>query len=112
MRVAIADYGAGNLRSLCAALVRAGARPEVTTDPADVLEAPLAVVAGVGHVASAAAGLERTRVAEALRERAAATRPVLGICVGMQLLFEDSDEGGAGLCLLPGPVRRLEAARV
>jgi imidazole glycerol-phosphate synthase subunit HisH len=112
MRVAVADYGAGNLRSLCAALVRAGAQPDVTTDPGEVREAPLAVVAGVGHVASAAAGLARTGVADALRERAVSGRPVLGICVGMQLLFEESDEGGAGLGLLAGTVRRLEAARV
>ena len=112
MRVAVADYGAGNLRSLCAALVRAGAEPEITTSPAEVRETPLAVVAGVGHVASAAAGLARTGVDEALRERAAAGRPVLGICVGMQLLFEESDEGGAGLGLLRGQVRRLEARRV
>ena len=112
MRVAVADYGAGNLRSLCAALARAGADPEVTTSPDDVLEAPLAVVAGVGHVASAAAGLTSTGVADALRDRAAAGRPVLGICVGMQLLFEESDEGGAGLGLLAGSVKRLEAAHV
>jgi len=112
MRVAVADYGAGNLRSLCAALARAGAEPVVTTDPVEVREAALAFVAGVGHVGSAAAGLARAGVADALRERAAAGRPVLGICVGMQLLFEESDEGGAGLGLLRGPVRRLEARRV
>jgi glutamine amidotransferase len=112
VKVAVADYGAGNLRSLCAALARAGAQPEVTTDPAAVRDAPLAVVAGVGHVASAAAGLARTGVVDAIRERAATSRPVLGICVGMQLLFEASDEGGAGLGLLSGPVKRLEAARV
>jgi glutamine amidotransferase len=112
MRVAVADYGAGNLRSLCAALARAGAEPFITTDADDVRAAPLAVVAGVGHVASAAAGLARTGVDEALRDRAAAGRPVLGICVGMQLLFEESEEGGAGLGLLPGRVRRLEARRV
>jgi glutamine amidotransferase len=112
MRVAVADYGAGNVRSLCAALTRAGAEPFVTTDAAEVREAPLAVVAGVGHVAGAAAGLARTGVDEAIRERAEAGRPVLGICVGMQLLFEASDEGGEGLGLLAGPVKRLEAARV
>ena len=112
MRVAVADYGAGTLRSLCAALVRAGVEPAVTTDPDEVRDAPLAVVAGVGHVASAAEGLARTGVHDALRERAAAGRPVLGICVGMQLLFEESDEGGAGLGLLAGPVRRLDASRV
>ena len=112
MRVAVVDYGAGNLRSLCAALARAGAEPMITTDATEVREAPLAVVAGVGHVASAAAGLARTGVDDALRDRVAAVRPVLGICVGMQLLFEASDEGGAGLGLLAGPVKRLEATRV
>jgi glutamine amidotransferase len=112
VKVAVADYGAGNLRSLCAALERAGAEPFVTTDAAEVREAPFAVVAGVGHVASAADGLARTGVAEALRERGATARPVLGICVGLQLLFEESEEGGSGLGLLPGPVRRLEARRV
>jgi imidazole glycerol-phosphate synthase subunit HisH len=112
VRVAVADYGAGNLPSLCAALVRAGAEPFVTTNAAETREAQLAVVAGVGHVASAAAGLARTGVDEALRERATAGRPVLGICIGMQLLFEQSEEGGAGLGLLRGPVRRLQARRV
>jgi glutamine amidotransferase len=112
MRVAVADYGAGNLRSLCAALARAGGEPVVTTDPAVVRAAPLAVVAGVGHVASAAAGLERTGVGEALGERAWDGRPLLGICVGMQLLFEASEEGGSGLGLLAGPVARLQAATV
>ena len=112
MRIAVADYGAGNLRSLCSALERVGSEPVVTTDPSAVREAPLAVVAGVGHVASAAEGLRRTGVGDALRERAAAARPVLGICVGMQLLFEASEEGGAGLGFLCGPVRRLEARRV
>lgn len=112
MRVAVADYGAGNVRSLCAALERAGASPEVTRDPAIVRAAPLAVVAGVGHLAAAARGLEAAGVAGALRERAGEGRPLLGICVGMQLLFEESEEGGAGLGLLRGPVRRLRAERV
>ncbi len=112
MRVAVADYGAGNLRSLCSAFVRIGTEPVVTTDPAVVCEAPLAVVAGVGHVASAADGLRRTGMDDALRDRAATGKPVLGICVGMQLLFEESDEGGSGLGLLRGPVRRLAARRV
>jgi glutamine amidotransferase len=112
MRVAVADYGAGNLRSLCAALARAGADPFVTTDETAVREAPLAVVAGVGHVASAAEGLARSGVGAALRDRAEAARPVFGICVGMQLLFGESEEGGCGLALLPGAVRRLKARRV
>ena len=112
MKVAIADYGAGNVRSLCAALARAGADPFVTTDATEAREAPLAVVAGVGHVASAAEGLARTGVGAALRDRAEAGRPMLGICIGMQLLFGESEEGGRGLGLLPGAVRRLKARRV
>lgn len=112
MKIAIADYGAGNVRSVAAALERAGAEPFLTVDPGAVLEAPLALVAGVGHVESAARGLAATGLDDALRERAAAGRPVFGICVGMQLLFEESDEGGRGLGLLPGPVRRLRARRV
>jgi len=110
MKVVLADYGAGNLRSVCAALERAGAAPEISTDPNAVREAPLAVIAGVGHLESAARGLGP--LSEALRERAAAARPLLGICVGMQLLFEESDEGGRGLGLLDGPVRRVRARRV
>jgi imidazole glycerol-phosphate synthase subunit HisH len=112
VKVAIADYGAGNLRSLSSALVRAGADPVVTTEPSVVRESPLALIAGVGHVESAAAGLARHGLDEALRERVAAGRTVAGICVGLQLLFGESEEGGAGLGLLDGPVRRLAADRV
>ena len=110
MKVVLADYGAGNLRSVCAALERAGAATEISTDPGCVRDAPLVVIAGVGHVESAARGLEP--LAGALRERAAAGRPLLGICVGMQLLFEESEEGGRGLGLLAGPVNRVRARRV
>ena len=110
MRVVLVDYGAGNLRSLSAGLTRAGADPVVTTDPNAVREATLAVIAGVGNVESAARGL--AHVADALRERVERGRPTLGICVGMQLLFEVSEEGGSGLGVLRGPVRRLRARRV
>jgi imidazole glycerol-phosphate synthase subunit HisH len=112
VRIAIADYGAGNLRSLASALVRAGADPVVTVNPAVVRDAPLALIAGVGHVESAAAGLARHGLDDALRDRVAAGRPVAGICVGLQLLFGESEEGGTGLELLAGRVRRLRARRV
>ena len=112
MKVVIADYGAGNLRSVSSALVRAGCDPVVSVDPTAVREAPLAVIAGVGHVESAARGLARHRLDEAIVERAAAHRPVLGICVGMQLLCDESEEGGRGLGLLAAPVRRLRSRRV
>ena len=110
MKVVLADYGAGNLRSVCSALARAGAEPVVSSDPAEVAAASLAIVAGVGHSARAAAGLGP--LADVLRERVADGRPVFGICVGLQLLFEQSDEGGEGLGLLAGRVRRLEAPTV
>ena len=84
----------------------------MTTDPAAVREAPLAVVAGVGHTESAARGLAERGLDDALRDRVAAGRPVLGICVGMQLLFGESEEGGQGLGLLAGPVRQIQARRV
>jgi glutamine amidotransferase len=112
VRVVLADYGAGNLRSVASAFARAGAETTVTVDPTEVREAPLAVIAGVGHVESAARGLELHGLDSAIRDRVAAGRPVLGICVGMQLLFGASDEGGSGMEILGGSVRRVRAARV
>ena len=112
MKVVLADYGAGNLRSVTSAFERAGAEASITTDAAAVRQAPLAVIAGVGHVESAARGLAASGLDEAIRDRIAAGRPVLGICVGMQLLFGESEEGGVGLELLEGPVSRVRARRV
>ncbi len=112
MRVVLADYGAGNLRSVCSAFVRAGAELVVSRDPDAILDARLAVIAGVGHVESARRGLARNSLDDALAARVASDRPVLGICVGMQLLFHESDEGGCGLGLLGGRVRRVQAPRV
>jgi imidazole glycerol-phosphate synthase subunit HisH len=112
VKVVLTDYGAGNLRSVCAALTRAGADPTISLSPRAIVAAPLAVIAGVGNAASAARVLEERGLADALRERAASARPVLGICVGLQLLFEQSEEGGSGLGLLRGTVRRLQARRV
>jgi glutamine amidotransferase len=109
VKIAVADYGAGNLRSVCSAFERAGAEPAVTND---LREAPLAVVAGVGNAAQATRELERRGIGDQLRERVAAGRPVLGICLGMQLLFGESEEGGRGLGLLDGEVVRLRARQV
>ncbi len=112
MNVVVVDHGAGNLRSVCSALARAGATATVSSDPAAVREAPLAVIAGVGNAEPAARRLAAEGLGDAVRDRIAARRPVLGICVGMQLLFEDSEEGGSGIGVLRGPVRRLRARRV
>lgn len=112
MKVVLADYGAGNLHSVCSALWRAGAEPLVTTDPARVREAPLVVIAGVGHVEAAARGLAVAGLDAAVRDREERGRPTLGICVGLQLLLGESEEGGSGLGLVAGRVDRLRAKRV
>jgi imidazole glycerol-phosphate synthase subunit HisH len=94
------------------ALVRAGCAPVISTDGAEVRDAPLAVIAGVGHLESAARGLARHRLDEAIAERFAAQRPVLGICVGMQVLFARGVEHGVetdGCDEWPGLVERLQA---
>ena len=112
MRVVLVDYGAGNLRSVCSGFERVGAEAAITADPDVVREAALAVIAGVGNSEAAARKLEAGGLADALRDRVAAGRPVLGICLGMQLLFEESEEGGHGLGVLSGRVERIRAARV
>ena len=109
--IAVVDTGAGNLRSVTRALARAGLAPEVTAAPEDVRRADGVVLPGVGNFATAAANLRAKGLDEALREVLAAGRPYLGICLGLQLLFEESDEHGrcAGLGVLPGRVERFPA---
>jgi glutamine amidotransferase len=110
-RVAVCDYGAGNVRSVAIALERLGAEVAVTTDADTVAAADLAVLPGVGSAASAMAALRSAGIDEALRAR---TRPTLGICLGLQLALEHSEEDGGveGLGLLPGRARRLREGRV
>ncbi len=111
--VAVLDYGSGNLRSAERALARAGADVVVTTDPILAAEADGLVVPGVGAFAACMAGIDP--YGAMIAERVAAGRPVLGICVGMQVFFEYGEEHGVttkGLGLLPGGVTRLSAPRV
>jgi imidazole glycerol-phosphate synthase subunit HisH len=110
--IVLADYGAGNLRSVESGFARAGAETQISADPKTIGDASLAVIAGVGNAEAAARELEARGLADALRERAAQGRPVLGICLGMQLLFEESEEGGRGLGVFSGPVRLLQGPRV
>jgi len=113
VRVAVLDYGSGNLRSAERALVRAGADTVVTTDLRVAASADGLIVPGVGAFAACMAGIEP--YGPMIAERVAAGRPVLGICVGMQVFFEFGDEHGVttkGLGLLPGGVTRLSASRV
>lgn len=114
-RVVVLDYGSGNLRSAERALERAGADVTVTDDLTAAAEADGLVVPGVGAYAACMAGIEALGAGPVIAERVAAGRPVLGICVGMQVLFEHGDEHGVvtkGLGLLPGGVTRLPAPRL
>jgi len=109
--VALVDYGMGNRRSVEKALEHVGARVVRTADRDEVASADAIVLPGVGAFPEAMRRLAALGLIEPLRERAEAGVPVLGICLGMQLLFDRSDEheGAAGLGLLPGTVTRLEA---
>jgi glutamine amidotransferase len=110
-RIVILDYGMGNLRSAEKALEHVGADAEITRDHDRVRAADGVVLPGVGAFPKAMGEVHRLGYDELLRERVAAGVPVLGICLGMQLLFDSTTEhGGAkGLGLLPGPVVGLEA---
>jgi imidazole glycerol-phosphate synthase subunit HisH len=110
--VVVLDYGFGNIRSAQRALQRAGAQVEVTADPHTALDADGLVVPGVGAFAACMAGLRAVRGEVVIGKRLAGSRPVLGICVGMQILFEEGVEHGEraqGCGEWPGIVRRLDA---
>ncbi len=108
-RVTIIDYGMGNLHSVSKALEHLECAAEITDDPARVREARRLILPGVGAFGDAMRELERRRLVEPLLDRVAAGVPLLGVCLGMQLLLETSEEspGVAGLGLIPGTVRRF-----
>ena len=111
MRVTIFDYGAGNLHSLAKAIEGGGVEVQIEEDPTLAIDTDALVLPGVGAFGAAAGRLAPGRTA--MREAIAGGLPTLGICLGMQLLFEGSDEGeGAGLGVIPGRVSRLTAQRV
>jgi glutamine amidotransferase len=107
--IAVVDYGAGNLRSVSQAVVRSGLMPEVTGDPDAVRRADAIVLPGVGAFDDAMRELRARGLDECVREAIGAGRPYLGLCLGLQVLFESCDEHGLhdGLGLLPGHVRRF-----
>lgn len=108
-RIAVVDYGAGNLRSVAKALARSGLVPEVTADPAVVARAEGVVLPGVGAFADAITQLRAKGLDRAVTESIEAGRPYLGLCLGLQVLFEECDEHGlnSGLGILRGRVERF-----
>ena len=107
--VVIVDYGAGNLRSVARAVRHAGVEPSISADPEVVYGAGAVILPGVGAAADTMANLRRAKLVEPLREYIAAERPFLGVCMGMQALFDVSEEGGEHECLgvLPGRIVRF-----
>jgi glutamine amidotransferase len=107
--VVVVDYDRGNLFSVCQAVARVGGRPRLSSSPADVLAAERVILPGVGAFGDAMARLRAHGLDGALKDFAATGRPLLGICLGMELLFEESSEFGRfeGLGLIPGRVDRL-----
>ncbi|HEV2148112.1 MAG TPA: imidazole glycerol phosphate synthase subunit HisH [Longimicrobiaceae bacterium] len=107
--VTVLDYGAGNLRSVVKAFEHGGAEVRLTSDPVEARRAERLVLPGQGHFGQCMGRLEESGLGDAVREHVASGRPFFGICVGMELLFEGSEEapGVPGLGLLRGSVDRL-----
>ena len=108
-RVAVLDHGMGNLHSVAKALEAAGGRVSVTSDPAAIDRCDALCVPGQGVFGRCMTNLRTLGLDELIERWIASSRPYLGICLGMQVLFDHSEEGGGlgGLGVLPGPVRRL-----
>jgi imidazole glycerol phosphate synthase glutamine amidotransferase subunit len=109
VKISVVDYGAGNLPSVERALALAGAETERVTTPEQVRAARAIVLPGVGHFSAFVNGLRERNLTEALRDAVRADVPLLGICLGLQALYESSEEapGERGLGLVAGSVRTL-----
>lgn len=107
--IAVVDYGVNNLKSVVRALAASGYPATLTDDPDVVRRAERVLMPGVGNFRQAAENLRRSGLGEAVQDVAGSGRPVLGICLGLQLFFAQSDEapGSVGLGLLPGRVARF-----
>jgi glutamine amidotransferase len=110
--IAIIDYGMGNLRSVQKAFETVGAQAEITSDPHRIQHADKVILPGVGAFGDAIAELRKTGLGEAFTEAVERGKPCLGVCLGLQLLFDSSDEDGPheGLGLIPGRVVRFQDA--
>lgn len=112
LKVTLVDYGYGNLRSVARALTRAGVAPVISGDPQELMEADAAVVPGVGAADSAMQALERLGLTSALRRFIKTGRPLLGVCLGQQLLMDWTEEGDVPcLGVVPGSVKLLPAGQ-
>ncbi|HBI85588.1 MAG TPA: imidazole glycerol phosphate synthase subunit HisH [Ruminococcus sp.] len=111
--IAVIDYGAGNLFSVCNALTYLNISHEVTKDPETIERADAVILPGVGAFPAAMQDLAATGLIDIIKANAK-KKPLLGICLGMQMLFDDSDEmgGAAGLGLIAGTVRRIPSEKV
>ena len=109
MMIAIIDYGAGNLRSVVNAIGRLGYQTKIVSTPDEVLAAQAVILPGVGAAADTMANLQRLGLVSPFQHFIGKGRPFLGICIGLQVLFSGTEEGGWYECLgiIPGVVRRL-----
>jgi glutamine amidotransferase len=109
--IAIVDYVAGNLRSVANAISRLGYQAKITSSPADLLNAQAVILPGVGAAADTMENLKRLGLASSICQLITEDRPFFGVCMGLQVLFTGTEEGGWHECLdvIPGRVRRLPA---
>ena len=108
--IAVADYGSGNLHSVSRAIARVGGRALVTRDAAEIAASDALVIPGVGHFGACMRAICQYGLDRAIHDFVGTGRPVFGVCVGMQVLFETSDEDvEPGLGVLQGTVERLPA---
>jgi len=106
--IAIIDYGASNLSSVSKAITKIGYQSKVTSKPQEVLEADIVILPGVGAAGEAMHRLQQRNLSEPIQQIASENRPLLGICLGLQLLFASTEEGGERcLDIFPGVVRKL-----
>ena len=109
VNVAVIDYEMGNLHSACKGLEKAGAVPKITNSPQDILSADAVVLPGVGAFDPAMGHIRELKLEEIIK-RVASSKPFLGICLGLQILFDASEEGTErGLGIVPGMVRRFRS---
>lgn len=108
VRIAVVDYDMGNLHSACKGLENAGATPEITDSPATIAAADAVVLPGVGSFDPAVQHLRSRNLVDPIQAAIASGKPFLGICLGLQILFDGSEEGREpGLGIVPGTVRRF-----